>query len=164
MRAPRTLRALLIAGLVAAATAGEATTPKATLRPFASEAELAALFAKWTEEHKRKYGERRAEMGVNAQALTSSLVAAPAAADQESATNVQHAGVDEGGIVKLHGEHLVILRRGRLFTVELQGLKPVSTVDAFGPDIDPRHAWHDEMLIWRDTVVVIGYSYARGRT
>jgi hypothetical protein len=37
-------------------------------------------------------------------------------------------------------------------------------VDAFGPDIDPRGAWYDEMLIWQDTVVVIGYSYARGGT
>ena len=26
--------------------------------------------------------------------------------DEESVTNVQHAGVDEGGIVKLHGDHL----------------------------------------------------------
>jgi hypothetical protein len=30
-----------------------------------------------------------------------------AAAEADSVTNVQHAGVDEGGIVKLHGEHLV---------------------------------------------------------
>src|SRR5262245_38133750 len=37
----------------------------------------------------------------------------------ESITNVQHAGVDEGGIVKLHGDHLVVLRRGRLFSIEI---------------------------------------------
>ena len=53
----------------------------------------------------------------------SGAAAAPAAAKAaeptaESITNVQHAGVDEGGIVKLHGDHLVILRRGRLFTVQ----------------------------------------------
>jgi hypothetical protein len=81
-------------------------------------------------------------------------------------TNVQHAGVDEGGIVKLHGEHLVVLRRGRLFTVRIAAgaLEPVSYADAFGPDVDPRGAWYDEMLIAGNTISVIGYSYARGGT
>jgi hypothetical protein len=84
----------------------------------------------------------------------------------ESITNVQHAGVDEGGIVKLHGNHLVVLRRGRLFTVAIgdNSLKPVSTVDAFAPDIDPRGTWYDEMLVSDNTVAVIGYSYERGGT
>jgi uncharacterized secreted protein with C-terminal beta-propeller domain len=53
--------------------------------------------------------------------LGPALAASPAAksaaeATADALTNVQHAGVDEGGIVKLHGDHLVILRRGRLFT------------------------------------------------
>ena len=43
-------------------------------------------------------------------------------------------------------------------------LEPVSAVDAFGPDIDPRGAWYDELLVSGDTAVVIGYSYARGGT
>ncbi|MEA2958778.1 MAG: hypothetical protein QOJ58_4311, partial [Alphaproteobacteria bacterium] len=86
--------------------------------------------------------------------------------EAESITNVQHAGVDEGGIVKLHGDHLVVLRRGRLFTVAIGGdeLKPISVVDAFGPDIDPRNTWYDEMLVSADTIAVIGYSYERGGT
>ena len=79
-------------------------------------------------------------------------------------TNTQHAGVDEGGIVKVHGEHLVVLRRGRLFTVRVSDLTPVSTVDAFGPDVDPGGTWYDEMLIGASTVVVVGYSYGRGGT
>src|SRR4029077_9779497 len=85
------------------------------------------------------------------------------AAKDESITNTQHAGVDEGGIVKLHGDHLVVLRRGRLFTVAIGNgaLKPISAVDAFGPDIDPRYTWYDEMLVSDDTVAVIGYSYER---
>lgn len=89
-----------------------------------------------------------------------------AAAAGESVTNVQHAGVDEGGIVKAHGDHLVILRRGRLFTVRIGDgdLRPVSTADAFGPGIDPAGAWYDEMLVSGGTVVVIGYSYQRGGT
>jgi hypothetical protein len=66
----------------------------------------------------------------------------------------------------VHGEHLVILRRGRLFTVRIGGdaLEPVSAVDAFGPDVDPEDAWYDEMLVAGDLVAVIGYSYERGGT
>lgn len=82
---------------------------------------------------------------------------------EESITNTQHVGVDEGDIVKLHGDHLVILRRGRLFTVAVGDgqLKPISAIDAFGPDIDPAETWFDEMLISDDTIVIIGYSYQR---
>jgi hypothetical protein len=84
----------------------------------------------------------------------------------ESITNVQHAGVDEGGIVKLRGDHLIVLRRGRLFTVEIgkDTLRPISSVDAFGPEMDPSGAWYDELLVSDDTIVVIGYSYQRSGT
>ena len=87
-------------------------------------------------------------------------------AKEDSVTNVQEAGVDEGGIVKVHGNHLVVLRRGRLFTVAIGGgaLDPISSVDAFAPDIDPRSTWYDEMLVSDDTIAVIGYSYERGGT
>jgi hypothetical protein len=86
--------------------------------------------------------------------------------DEESITNVQHEGVDEGGIVKRHGDHLIILRRGRLFTIRLGGddLRPVSMIDAYAPDIDPRYAWYDEMLIIDGWIVVVGYSYRRAGT
>ena len=157
---------LAAAVLLAFTTLGHAaatTAPKATLKPFSSEAELKALLLSWAD----RYQLRRSEQMMGA--LQSAPAAAPAAkaaaeSSADSITNVQHAGVDEGGIVKLHGEHLVILRRGRLFTVEVGGLRPVSAGDAFGPGIDPLGAWYDEMMIWQDTVVVIGYSYARGGT
>lgn len=102
-------------------------------------------------------------------AIVAKTTAAPAdnkAGQDESVTNVQHAGVDEGGIVKLHGNHLVVLRRGRLFTIAIGdgALKPISTLDAFGPEIDPDDAWYDEMLVSDNTVVVLGYSYERGGT
>lgn len=77
----------------------------------------------------------------------------------ESITNVQEQGVDEGGIVKTHGDHLVVLRRGRLFSVHLgaDALRPVSYVDVTP---HPGHdAWYDEMLIHGDTIVVVGFSY-----
>lgn len=93
----------------------------------------------------------------------SSAIVAEREAD-ESITNVQEQGVDEGGIVKAHGEHLVVLRRGRLFSVHLgEGvLRPVSYVDVTP---HPEHdAWYDEMLIHGDTIVVIGFSYRVGAT
>jgi hypothetical protein len=43
-------------------------------------------------------------------------------------------------------------------------LKPVSHADAYGDGVSPGGAWYDEMLMWGNTVAVIGYSYARGGT
>jgi len=160
------LLALVVAALVplAAIGAADSTAPRKTLKPFASEKELAALFDRWAEEHKRRRDELRASQPAKSMGAPSSLAAAPAAAEADSITNVQHAGVDEGGIVKLHGDYLVVLRRGRLFTVSLKDSKPQSVIDAFGPNVDPGGAWYDEMLISGDTIAVIGYSYARGGT
>src|SRR5262249_23885640 len=142
----------------------ESTAPRKTLKPFASEKELAALFDRWAEEQKRRRDEMRAStQAAKAMGAPSSLAAAPAA-EADSITNVQHAGVDEGGIVKLHGDYLVVLRRGRLFTLSMTNNKPISVSDAFGPNVDPGGAWYDEMLISGDTIAVIGYSYARGGT
>ena len=139
---------------------------KKTMRNFKSEQELTRFLRELAEKARR---ERRM---VAKQAESAASPAAPVANeppskdDDESVTNVQHAGVDEGGIVKVHGNHLVVLRRGRLFTVAIGdgALKPISTVDAFGPDIDPSGTWYDEMLVSSDTIVVIGYSYQRGGT
>ena len=88
------------------------------------------------------------------------------AAPVASITNVQTLGVDEGGIVKQHGDFLIVLRRGRLFTVRVGGdrLQAVDAVDAFAPGSDPAETWYDEMLVSGSTVVVIGYSYERGGT
>jgi len=81
-------------------------------------------------------------------------------------TNRQEAEVDEGGIVKNYGDYLVILRRGRLFTVSVAdgSMKPIAYVNAFPPGESGKGAWYDEMLISGDRVIVVGYSYARGGT
>ena len=140
-----------------------------TLRPFGSEAELARFQQRLVRDYEKR-------MEKNPPAPPPMPTAAPSAPGEvayaakepeaESVTNVQTAGVDEGGIVKVHGDHLVILRRGRLFTVRIGGdaLRPVSAVDAFGPGVDPQGAWYDEMLVAGDMVAVIGYSYRRGGT
>jgi len=82
-----------------------------------------------------------------------------------SITNNQVEGVDEGDIVKMHGDHLVILRRGRLFSVRLgdDALEPKSMVNAWGPG-QRSGGWYDELLIDGDTIVVIGYSYRERAT
>lgn len=166
---PRTLAAsLAVAAALLAIAPSEAAAhadaaPRRTLAAFASEAELATLLQRWADEARARRDQRRSRAEAPV-AASPGLAAQEASAD--SVTNVQHAGVDEGGIVKVHGDHLVILRRGRLFTVRVaEGeLRPVAAVDAFGPGVDPRGAWYDELLIAGDTVVVIGYSYARGGT
>jgi hypothetical protein len=90
--------------------------------------------------------------------------APPPANDAITSTQVQ--GVDEGGIVKVVGDHLVVLRRGKLFTVSVAGggLKPIDSINAFPPGVTGEGDWYDEMLVRGDLVVVVGYSYARGGT
>jgi len=169
--------AVLSATFCLPAAAEPAPAPRKTLTAFASDQELVDTLKRWAEEaRRRRDAEARranASNGMVAQEMAAApLASAPVAAladkaakaEADSVTNVQHAGVDEGGIVKVVGDHLVVLRRGRLFTVRIGAdqLKPVAVVDAFGPGIDPQGAWYDEMLISGNNIVVIGYSYARG--
>ena len=147
---------------------------KKTMKPFRSERELASYFRELAQKQKRraeKQAAQSADMNSASGLMTDSASPAqPAtlakAKEGESITNTQEAGVDEGGIVKLHGDHLVVLRRGRLFTVKIGDgeLQPISSVDAFGPEINPSSTWYDEMLVSDDTIAVIGYSYERGGT
>lgn len=164
----------------ASAHPAESTTPRKTLRAFSGEQEFARLLQRWRAqaENKRREVAKQAAMSppappapamaMEAKSADSASVAGNVAAgkEEESITNVQTIGVDEGGIVKRHGDHLVILRRGRLFTVRIGGdaLQPVSKIDAYAPGTDPSGAWYDEMLVSENTIVVIGYSYARGGT
>jgi hypothetical protein len=99
--------------------------------------------------------------------ITSVALLAPGTVKPADAiTNVQTAGVDEGGIVKKAGDFLVVLRRGRLFSIRADGeqLRVVSTVNAYGPELSGQDAWYDEMLISGRTLVVIGFSYEREGT
>src|ERR1051326_2932970 len=143
-----------------------------TMRAVRSEQELKSYLKEIAEKMKREPRRAVAEYGGAVLSMDTTKTPAPAkvavvgAANAESVTNVQVAGVDEGGIVKVHGNHLVMLRRGRLFTVAIGegALEPISAVDAYAPDVDPSGTWYDEMLVSGDTVAVIGYSYQRGGT
>ncbi|GAP35936.1 beta-propeller domain-containing protein [Piscinibacter sakaiensis] len=156
-----------------------AQAPAATLTAFRSEDELMQALQRWRAGAEAQRRSARASGPAVAYSAAPQAMAAPppapAAAAKGSAaeaaadagiTNVQTAGVDEGGIVKALGEHLVILRRGRLFTVRVGGdrLEPVAMEAAYAPGADPRGAWYDELLVSGSTVVVVGYSAARGGT
>jgi Beta propeller domain len=147
---------------------------KKTMAAFASEQELRSYLRKIAEKQRQQQRQHifsnqiasSLEMKSDSAAAAPAPTQAAAGGSNESVTNNQHAGVDEGGIVKVHGNYLVVLRRGRLFTVTIGDgrLEPISSIDAFAPDIDPGYTWYDEMLVYNDTIVVIGYSYQRGGT
>ncbi|NOT41997.1 MAG: hypothetical protein HOP13_16075 [Alphaproteobacteria bacterium] len=146
-------------------------SPHSKMLPFKSEEAFRRYLA---ERAKRQEGRRAkngygAPMAAPAPTQESSADAAAPAKEQgtdDSITNTQEAGVDEGGIVKVRGDTLVILRRGRLFTVSTRNgeLRPIDYIDAFPPGVNPSSDWYDEMLIAGDRVIVIGYSYGRGGT
>ena len=149
------------------------------LRAFRSEAELRGFLKRAVRQQRVLYdmapppppavmpAAPMAAPAANQAASESSPIAVTAArAGGDTITNNQIVGVDEGGIVKARGDMLVVLRRGRLFTVSLAGgsRRAVDRTDAFAPGTDGRGDWYDEMLVADNIVAVIGYSYARGGT
>ncbi|HEY1612982.1 MAG TPA: beta-propeller domain-containing protein [Rhizomicrobium sp.] len=108
----------------------------------------------------------KADMAASPMAEQVATVAAAPPPASSGITNNQEANVDEGDIVKMHGQTMVILRRGRLFTVSLAsgGMHPVDRINAYAPGVNARDDWYDEMLIAGDRILVVGYSYARGGT
>lgn len=162
------LGGMLFLSLSAAPTSAWASMPSGTDNPglssFANDAELRTFLQR----------AREAEELNRSHQIPSPAPPAPGAYESSgsvapnvpSITNNQIADVDEGDIVKQHGDLLVVLRRGRLFTVSLKdrGMKPIAMIDAFPPGVDARSDWYDEMLISGERIIVIGYSYARGGT
>ena len=168
---------VILSLLLSAGSHAAGTAPSKTLAPFASEQALASYLQQLQARQEALLLKQQKLQRATAQYMAAppappaapapmAEAAAKSADAAESVTNVQTAGVDEGGIVKLHGKHLVMLRRGKLFTVQVGGnaLQPVASLDAFALGSDPSGSWYDEMLIDGDTVVVIGYSYSRGGT
>lgn len=116
---------------------------------------------------------RRRQAGYADEAVALEMMAPAAAvrddasAPPDSITNTQEVGVDEGGIVKARGDHLVVLRRGRLFTFSVAGggLRAIDRIDVPAPgsavsnDSPWESSWYDEMLLAGGYVVVIGYNY-----
>jgi hypothetical protein len=144
----------LCAALATLLGAGTAAVAGSTLKPFSSDRELEQFLEKVAEADRLP----STYSGTSADDLSEVVVTGLRGT---SITNNQTEGVDEGGIVKRVGDHLVVLRRGRLFTLSLSGsgMRPVAWIAAYPPNIDADGAWYDEMLVYRDRIVVIGYSY-----
>jgi hypothetical protein len=189
MRTPLMLAAALALFSLAAPAPGFAQSPAASrprggLTAFRSDSELRAYLRRLKRQEEQAVPEPvYAPMPApeapppppppSAGAPTQGYAASPAAdkinvvaQGTVSITNNQEANVDEGDIVKVRGDTLVILRRGRLFTVSLAGglMRPIDSIDAFPPGVSGQGDWYDEMLISGDRVIVVGYSYARGGT
>ncbi|MGH8106693.1 MAG: beta-propeller domain-containing protein, partial [Arenimonas sp.] len=176
----RTLSVALLFAAFSSAAYAAVPAPKKTMKAFASEQAFLAYIEKIKQAEIRRAKEAplppppppapaasadAAYAGSSAPVAEKKLSADANKAD-DGITNVQTQGVDEGDIVKKRGDYLIILRRGRLFTVKVaeNNLQTVSTANAYAPDVDPNGTWYDEMLISGNTVVVIGYSYQRGGT
>ncbi|HKR24682.1 MAG TPA: beta-propeller domain-containing protein [Allosphingosinicella sp.] len=157
-----------VAGLGAiAVTHGGTTSPAVEagksleLRRFAS----AADFERYLGTQRR----RQAQFFSNDSAATDAAMEAPAAAApagepaNPEITNNQTVGVDEGGIVKQIGRHLVVLQDGRLFSADLgtSAGAPLRLADRIDVYRSPQNAasWYDEMLVQGDRILVTAYNY-----
>jgi hypothetical protein len=147
--------------------------PETSIRSFGSEAELSAYIgaidAANKAEQERLAKCRRAsgsagggDAGVAAAADNGSAPPSAPSADNETITNNQEAGVDEGGIVKNVGGALVVLRQGRLYVVDVAGGAPtlVDSMRVARSDALNQGVWYDEMLVKGDLVYVVGYRYS----
>ena len=89
-----------------------ATADGAGLKAFASEAELDRFARTMHKRERRRFAANDVEL-LSPPPPMMAVDAAPAEpAARDQITNVQEAGVDEGGIVKSAGDYLVVLRRG----------------------------------------------------
>lgn len=90
-------------------------------------------------------------------------VATPiAAVGGDSITNTQVASVDEGDIIKLIGEYLLVLQDGRIFAVHYPTMRLTDLQDVYRTNQRGRPIgadWYDEMLVQGDQIIVTAYSY-----
>jgi len=99
-------------------------------------------------------------VGCGADAADVAGEAAAPVADNEVITNNQEEGVDEGGIVKNIGDHLMVLRKGRLFAVDISEAPRQSDSARVALDEDLNdQVWYDEMLVRGRDIYVVGYRY-----
>ncbi|MGZ8336914.1 MAG: beta-propeller domain-containing protein [Allosphingosinicella sp.] len=135
-----------------------------TLRRFASAQEFQRYVAA-LERRQQTVMNESASFDV-AQAPAAPAVEARAAPEEPGnpeITNNQTVGVDEGGIVKQIGRHLVILQDGRLFSAALgeRAGAPLRLADRIDVYRSPENAasWYDEMLVLGDRILVTAYNY-----
>ena len=167
---------LCAAAVLVTSACSKGAAPITTVRPgatemtrFESKADLQAFLASLAKRQRDRY---QGKSSPSTSGVDEAEPPSPAAQESdsdsaggESITNNQEAGVDEGGIVKAHGDFLIVLRRGRLFSVRVadKRVAPVSIVDVTPPG-GGHDAWYDEMLVSGNRIVVVGYSYQASAT
>ena len=175
LRPPLRLAAAHLLALSACATPGGTSAPRERpLQPFESEREWAEYEA-W----QRREGERLSRQAPPPQMIIEppsyyDPAPPPVPGRQPSSspappvpvsTRVQPAAeADPGPLARVHGDYLVVLHRGRLFSVRIGegALEPVSVVDAFDPDADPLFSDYDDLLVTGDHVVVVSLESSLG--
>jgi hypothetical protein len=180
-------RPLLLAGvacalsLAACAIARPAHAQEArTLQPFRDDAEIAAFHQTLSDERERRVANISppSEFDLMNRGHTYMPPPPPPAppagtprqqeppvSDDWAVRAAQQTAGDARETMVMAGEHLVVLRRGRLFTLRAGGdtLHPISAVEAAGfPVRGATH--HDELLVWGEHVVVISSSMQRDGT
>ncbi len=156
------LAAVFAAGLAALSAAAPAAAAQ-HLRAFADDAQLGDFIDRIAARHARSVPASDSTT-LDSIVVTGSVIRDPGEA---GITNVQTAGVDEGGIVKRHGDFLIVLRRGRLFVLRIGGerLELASWADAAPVGrADANDAWYDEILVSDGTVALVGYNHYEGAT
>jgi len=83
-------------------------------------------------------------------------------------TNVQTSGIDEGGLFKRRGDHLLALRDGRLFNIRIDGsdgptLRLEQSVLLSDPD-QQSGTWFDELMVFEGGAIVLSFDYERSVT
>ncbi|KZN43957.1 beta-propeller domain-containing protein [Pseudoalteromonas luteoviolacea] len=80
-----------------------------------------------------------------------------------SITNNQVDNVDEGGIIKFTGDYLIILRKGVIYSVKItensHDLLYVKSKIEINQSSWNQDVWYDELLVLKDTLLVLGYNY-----
>ncbi len=108
---------------------------------------------------------KSAEASVSEVVVSGSSI--PGSQENPEITNNQKAGVDEGGIIKQIGKHLIILQDGRLFVTDIMpegqpGLKLADRANVYRSSNED--TWYDEVLVAGRTILVTGYSYREEAT
>jgi len=89
-----------------------------------------------------------------------------AQASDDSITNNQEQGVDQGDIVKRIGDHIVVLRNGVLYSAfigtERSPNMRLITKYKVQNNGEEHESWYDELLVYENTLLVTGYSYELG--
>ena len=148
----RSIAAALAAAFASTALAAE-PPPQAALASFASEAEL----VQWLDSQRDRLNEqiardleRKKDDFGHPPFLSPIFQLYPG----DSALDKQSGRVEEGGIVKGHGQTIVVMRRGRLFTISTANnkLAAVSVIDAHDKIVVGDELRFLELFVHGDTV------------